>query len=125
MVAAVGAAGFTATGIGIPVGAALAGIATGLGAASAATSAVALGAHGVARAAGADVSWQTLALDGAGFAPGVGRVVVDRAMDIGVVAGGTANSGGPGNVLDDLGTYFLPDSPRETALSLSPAGLAV
>lgn len=130
LLAAGGAAVLGATGVGLPVAAVLGTAAVGLGVASAATSGVALGAHGLAAAAGADVSWQTLALDGAGLvAPGVGRVAtraVAAAWDIGVVGGGTANSGGPGEVLDDLGTYWLPDSPLEAGLgAVSLPGLAV
>ncbi|BAJ30382.1 MULTISPECIES: putative T7SS-secreted protein [Kitasatospora] len=44
-------------------------LAAGLGIASGAASAVALGAHGMAKLGGANVSWTTLALDGLGVVP--------------------------------------------------------
>ncbi|MFD7729209.1 putative T7SS-secreted protein [Kitasatospora phosalacinea] len=44
-------------------------LSAGLGVASAGASAVALGAHGMAKLGGADVSWGTIALDGVGAIP--------------------------------------------------------
>ncbi|WP_354638707.1 putative T7SS-secreted protein [Kitasatospora camelliae] len=47
-------------------------LAAALGAASAGASAVALGAHGLAKLGGANVSWTTIALDGVGAFPFIG-----------------------------------------------------
>ncbi len=47
-------------------------LSAGLGIAAAGASGVALGAHGLAKLGGADVSWTTIALDGVGVVPFVG-----------------------------------------------------
>lgn len=111
-----------------PAAPVLGGVATGLGVASAATSGVALGAHGIAKAAGADVGWDTLGIDALGVASlGVGKVAskgVALGYDAFVVGAGAGSAGG--DLVDDLGTYWLPDSGGEAALgAVTPAGLAV
>lgn len=93
------------------------------------TSAVALGAHGAAKLAGADVDWTTIGLDLAGAASGgIGRIgipIATASYDAFVVGGGIGNSGGIDGVIDDLETYWLPDSPGEAVLTATLPGSQV
>lgn len=125
-----GAAAVTVAGIGLltgPGAVVLEPIAAGLGAASAVTSGVALGAHGLAKAAGADVGWDTLAIDALGVGSlGVGKVAskgAALAYDSFVVGAGAGSSGT--GLIEDLGKYWVPDSPAEAAAYAAPGGMGL
>lgn len=119
-----------------------------LGAVSAGLSGVALVGHVTAKAAGADVSWETIALDGVGVATlGIGRAVATggklvkagteaveaatKGANIGTALG---SIGGPivqkyvfgdddaPNLVDDFKNYWMPHSPEEAIADVAIPG---
>ncbi|MQA86649.1 MAG: hypothetical protein GEV03_18945 [Streptosporangiales bacterium] len=106
-----------------------------LGASAALASGVALGAHSLAAAAGADMESHTIPLDAIGALPisidlgeldFPGSGVASLAPDAIGLAAGVALDGGPDDVIESIGAHLLPDSAGEGALqSVSPAGALV
>ncbi|MQA83075.1 MAG: hypothetical protein GEV03_00235 [Streptosporangiales bacterium] len=108
-----------------PVAVPVAGLLLG-GAAGA--SAVAVGAHGAAKLAGADVEWSTIRTDALGALPGgaLGKIRRDlaEAGDADGLFDLEAYQRGLGEVIDDLETYWVPDDLGELAL-VPTGGLVV
>ncbi|WP_052681792.1 putative T7SS-secreted protein [Saccharothrix sp. ST-888] len=74
-----------------------------LGVAAAGASGVALGAHGLAKLGGADVSWTTIALDGVGVVPfvsGAARGLKGAAMGVKAIRGGEGLAAGGAKLVE-------------------------